>query len=87
VTAGERLDERTDVLTPLMERGQRDSDAGDAVVEVAAKPPGLQALGEILLDRGNQSKVDCGFSAIAQPTHLARLQDAEQLDLAVDRQA
>ena len=70
----------------LPEGREADRDPGDAVEEVAAETPFPGEPGEVAVRGGDEAEVDRPGPRLAQPPHLALLQDAQELRLDLRRE-
>ena len=75
------LRQRRDVLGLVAQRGHRDGDHVDPIVEVLAELPLLDQLLEILVRRRDHADVHGDLFRAADPPDLPLLEHAQQLDL------
>ena len=75
-------------MSPARSRsgGTLDREDGEAVVEVLAKALLAHGLEQVAIGRGNDPDIDPDRRRAADPIELALLEDAEQLDLSLERQ-
>jgi hypothetical protein len=70
-----------DVLRALAQRRQLDRDDVQAIEQVLAEPSLLHQLLQRHVRRGDDARVDDVHLVVAEPSHLAALEEAQQLDL------
>src|SRR5579863_5054867 len=80
----ERVHEQRDVVDSLAERRAPNRKDREAKVEVFAKGPGLDALGQVFVGRGEHTNVDVDDVLAAHPRDLARLYRSEHFGLCHD---
>src|SRR5215472_9937612 len=78
-------DER-DVPRPLPQRGQAHGEDREAEVEVRTESPEVHLAPEVPVGRGDHPDVDREMAIGAQPAHLARFQDSQELGLELQRE-
>ncbi len=79
----ERIREERDVLRPPPQRGQRDRQHVDPVVEILAERALLHRLHHVLVGGRHHAHVDADLVVAAHAPHLAVLEDAKVLRLQV----
>ena len=79
------LDQRRDLLAPFAQRRHRQAHDVQAVEEVLAEPPLVDHLLEVGVGRGDDADVDVDRPRLAERVDLARLEEAQQLGLHVER--
>src|SRR6202035_1924880 len=82
---GERSGEHFDVLPALPERRDLDRKDSEAIVEVGAKPAGLDLAREIAVRGGDDPRVDPHRLRPSDALELALLEHAEELGLELER--
>ena len=70
-----------DVAGAFAERGQRDFEDVEAVVEILAETSGADFVAEIFVRRGDEPQIDAQVFATAEPGEGALLDEAQQLRL------
>ncbi len=79
------IDELRDVFGSFPERGHAHLDHVDAIVQIFAEFAVGHHLRQIAIGREQHARVDLFFTAAADGTHLALLQDAQQASLHLER--
>ena len=79
------VDQQVEVVVAGTQRRQGDRGHADAVVEVAAEPPGGDLVAQVAIGDGDQAHVDMPRLGIAEPVDHAFLQRPQQHRLQVER--
>src|SRR5262245_39536986 len=77
----QEADQERDVLGAFPERGKRDGEDAEAIVEVLAERAGADNLEQVAVGGGDDPDIDRDGRAAADALDLALLQDAEELGL------
>src|SRR5205823_4956224 len=77
----EVTDQRRNIVAPIAQRGGREGDDMEAVVEVLPELPGRDQRGQVAVGGGDDPDVDVDGALTADPLEFALLQDPEQLEL------